>query len=159
MSRASTEFLNVNGVREQPLHDAEVMEILEYGVPAAYHRQFTVQGFDPLTQGLKKFIEFCSQLESCELTMEKPIPKKVSFTDKTVRQPRLKNKCPGFLCNTDICIEKILRIAQQIVLDLIIKKTSEGIYCNPTPRTLRKGIACPIQGPKCIHQREGRTGA
>ncbi len=54
------EFPKVNGTREQPLNDAEVMEILEYGVPSSYRREFTVQGFDPLTQGLKKFIDFCS---------------------------------------------------------------------------------------------------
>eukprot|EP00957_Ditylum_brightwellii_P047083 3575570-Ditylum_brightwellii.AAC.1 len=30
------------------------MDILEYGVPVAWHREFTVQGFDPVDQGLKK---------------------------------------------------------------------------------------------------------
>ena len=85
------EFPAVNGVREQPLNDAEVMEILEYGVPSAYRREFTVQGFNPLTQRLKKFIDFCSQLESCKLTMEEPILKKVSFTDKTII-PKRKHK-------------------------------------------------------------------
>ena len=31
-------FPAVNGVREQPVNDAEVMEILEYSVPSAYRR-------------------------------------------------------------------------------------------------------------------------
>ena len=78
-------------MREQPLNDAEIMEILEYGVPSMYRKEFTVQGFDPLTQGLKKFIDFCSRLESCELTMENPIPKKLSSTDETV-VPKKKRK-------------------------------------------------------------------
>ena len=64
------------------------MKILDYGVPATYHREFMVQGFDLFTQGLKKFFEFCSRLESCELTMEKPIPKKVAFREKTVIESR-----------------------------------------------------------------------
>ena len=79
-----TEFPTVNGIREATLTEAKFMEILEYSVPAYYCREFTVQGFDPLTQGLKKFIKFCTQLECCELTMEKPILKKVSFMEKTV---------------------------------------------------------------------------
>ena len=82
------EFPTVNGAKETKLPESEVMEILEYGVPAQYRREFTVQGFDPLTQGLKKFLEFCSRLESCELTMEKPIPKKVAFQEETVTGSR-----------------------------------------------------------------------
>eukprot|EP00957_Ditylum_brightwellii_P128786 9824234-Ditylum_brightwellii.AAC.1 len=44
----------------------ELLDILEYGVPASWHREFTVQGFDPVTQGLQKFVEFCTRLELCE---------------------------------------------------------------------------------------------
>ena len=43
-------------------------------------------------QGLKKFIDFCSQLESCELTIEQPIPKKVSFLDEMVIPKCKRNK-------------------------------------------------------------------
>ena len=84
-------FPTVNGVSQQALNDTEVMEILEYGVLTTYRREFTVQGLKPLTQGLKKFIDFCSRLEYCELTMEQPIPKKVSFPDETVI-PKRKRK-------------------------------------------------------------------
>eukprot|EP00957_Ditylum_brightwellii_P042665 3230460-Ditylum_brightwellii.AAC.1 len=31
----------------QPLNADEPLDILEYGVPASLHREFTVQGFDP----------------------------------------------------------------------------------------------------------------
>eukprot|EP00957_Ditylum_brightwellii_P101939 7769436-Ditylum_brightwellii.AAC.1 len=30
------------------------MDILEYGVPARWCREFVIQGFDPVDQGLKK---------------------------------------------------------------------------------------------------------
>ena len=91
MNKYLKEFPKVNGTREQPLNDAEIMEILEYGVPSSYRREFTVQGFDPLNQGLKKFIDFCSLLEACELQMEETIPKKVVPTEETVI-PKKKRK-------------------------------------------------------------------
>ena len=50
------EFLTDNGVRETSLNEAELMKILEYGVPPSYCREFRVQSFYPLTQGLKKFL-------------------------------------------------------------------------------------------------------
>eukprot|EP00957_Ditylum_brightwellii_P165761 12620686-Ditylum_brightwellii.AAC.1 len=41
------------------------MDILEFGVPVSWHREFTVQGFDPVDQGLHKFVELCTRLELC----------------------------------------------------------------------------------------------
>eukprot|EP00957_Ditylum_brightwellii_P180924 13783997-Ditylum_brightwellii.AAC.1 len=41
------------------------MDILEFGVPASWRREFTVQGFDPVDQGVQKFVEFCTRLELC----------------------------------------------------------------------------------------------
>eukprot|EP00957_Ditylum_brightwellii_P057510 4360562-Ditylum_brightwellii.AAC.1 len=34
----------------QPLDKEELLDILKYGVPAGWRREFTVQGFDPLDQ-------------------------------------------------------------------------------------------------------------
>eukprot|EP00957_Ditylum_brightwellii_P023362 1763172-Ditylum_brightwellii.AAC.1 len=39
-----------NGNRIHPLDDDKLLDILEYGVPALWHREFTVQGFDPVDQ-------------------------------------------------------------------------------------------------------------
>eukprot|EP00957_Ditylum_brightwellii_P195453 14892232-Ditylum_brightwellii.AAC.1 len=36
----------------------ELLDILEFGVLASWLREFTVQGFDPVDQGLRKFVEF-----------------------------------------------------------------------------------------------------
>eukprot|EP00957_Ditylum_brightwellii_P062234 4722729-Ditylum_brightwellii.AAC.1 len=48
------------------------MDILEYGVPALWCREFTVQGFDPVDQGLQKMVEVCTCLELCEPSAYKP---------------------------------------------------------------------------------------
>eukprot|EP00957_Ditylum_brightwellii_P030280 2293067-Ditylum_brightwellii.AAC.1 len=60
----------------QPLNDNELLDILEYGVPVSWRREFTVQGFDPVDPGLRKLVEFCTHLESCEPSSDKPKVKK-----------------------------------------------------------------------------------
>eukprot|EP00957_Ditylum_brightwellii_P122115 9312926-Ditylum_brightwellii.AAC.1 len=52
------------------------MDILEYRVPASWRREFTIQEFDPVDQGLKTFVEFCTRLELCESSADKPKDKK-----------------------------------------------------------------------------------
>ena len=54
-----------NGTATQPLDTDELLDILEYGVPSSWRREFTVQGFDPVDQGIRKFVEFCTRLELC----------------------------------------------------------------------------------------------
>eukprot|EP00957_Ditylum_brightwellii_P125579 9572276-Ditylum_brightwellii.AAC.1 len=49
----------------QPLDPDELIDILEFGVPSSWCREFTVQGFDSVDQGLCKFVEFCTCLELC----------------------------------------------------------------------------------------------
>eukprot|EP00957_Ditylum_brightwellii_P196642 14982602-Ditylum_brightwellii.AAC.1 len=66
------EFPTYNRNCIQPLDDDKLLDILEYIVPALWHREFTVQGFDPVDQGLRKFVEFCTRLESCEPSADKP---------------------------------------------------------------------------------------
>eukprot|EP00957_Ditylum_brightwellii_P126854 9669672-Ditylum_brightwellii.AAC.1 len=56
----------------QPLDPDELMDILEFGVPASWHREFTVQGFNPVDQGLHKSMEFCTRLELCVPSGPKP---------------------------------------------------------------------------------------
>eukprot|EP00957_Ditylum_brightwellii_P112212 8555171-Ditylum_brightwellii.AAC.1 len=41
------DFPDLNGTATQPLNPDELMDILEFGVPASWRREFTVQGFDP----------------------------------------------------------------------------------------------------------------
>eukprot|EP00957_Ditylum_brightwellii_P104645 7974567-Ditylum_brightwellii.AAC.1 len=56
----------------QPLDSNKLLDILEFGVPASWCREFTVQGFDPVDQGLRKFVEFYTRLESCEPSEDRP---------------------------------------------------------------------------------------
>eukprot|EP00957_Ditylum_brightwellii_P144967 11041909-Ditylum_brightwellii.AAC.2 len=60
----------------QPLEKDELLDVLEFGIPASWHREFTLQGFDPVDQGLRKFVEFCTRLESCGPNEDKPKVKK-----------------------------------------------------------------------------------
>eukprot|EP00957_Ditylum_brightwellii_P113569 8659001-Ditylum_brightwellii.AAC.1 len=60
----------------QPLDIDKLLDILEYEVPASWRREFTVQVFGPVDQGLRKFMEFCTRLELCEHSVDKPKGKK-----------------------------------------------------------------------------------
>eukprot|EP00957_Ditylum_brightwellii_P055923 4237543-Ditylum_brightwellii.AAC.1 len=60
------DFPTTNGNPTQPLDADELLDILEYRVPVSWHMEFTVEGFDPVDQGLQKFVEFCTCLQSCE---------------------------------------------------------------------------------------------
>eukprot|EP00957_Ditylum_brightwellii_P089701 6831567-Ditylum_brightwellii.AAC.1 len=62
------------------------MDILEYGVPVSWRREFTVQDFDPVDQGLKNFVEFCTRLELCEPSADKP-------KDEKAPKPKNAGKC------------------------------------------------------------------
>eukprot|EP00957_Ditylum_brightwellii_P113309 8639993-Ditylum_brightwellii.AAC.1 len=48
------------------------------GVLLSWYREFTVQGFNPVDQGLRKFVEFCTRLESCEPSGVEPKGEKPS---------------------------------------------------------------------------------
>eukprot|EP00957_Ditylum_brightwellii_P096750 7368427-Ditylum_brightwellii.AAC.1 len=42
------DFPAQNRIKIQPLDKDKIMDILEYGVPVSWHREFTVQEFDPV---------------------------------------------------------------------------------------------------------------
>eukprot|EP00957_Ditylum_brightwellii_P139320 10617698-Ditylum_brightwellii.AAC.1 len=69
------------------------MDILEFGVLHSWHREFTVQGFDPVDQGLRKCVEFCTCLESCE-------PSKVEPKGETPSKSRTAGKCKAKVLTT-----------------------------------------------------------
>eukprot|EP00957_Ditylum_brightwellii_P117863 8991285-Ditylum_brightwellii.AAC.1 len=58
LKRYPKDFPIHNRNKIQPFDDYELLDILEYGVPALWHIEFTIQGFDPVDQGLRKFVEF-----------------------------------------------------------------------------------------------------
>eukprot|EP00957_Ditylum_brightwellii_P140589 10710615-Ditylum_brightwellii.AAC.1 len=66
------DFPDHKGNPTRPLDADELLDILEFGVPSSWRREFTVQGFDPVDQGLCKFVEFCTCLESCESSEVEP---------------------------------------------------------------------------------------
>eukprot|EP00957_Ditylum_brightwellii_P189344 14412117-Ditylum_brightwellii.AAC.1 len=58
-------------------------------VLASWCREFTMQGFDLVDQGLCKFLEFCTFLESCEPSEDK---QKVGKTEKAKTAGKSKSK-------------------------------------------------------------------
>eukprot|EP00957_Ditylum_brightwellii_P148127 11277539-Ditylum_brightwellii.AAC.1 len=99
----------------------ELLDILELGVPLSLCRKFAVQGFDPVDQGLHKFVEFYTCLESCEPSKvepkgEKPLKSKTAgkrkakvSTTPTASSADLKFYCemhmPNRTHNTKDCFE------------------------------------------------------
>eukprot|EP00957_Ditylum_brightwellii_P118208 9016132-Ditylum_brightwellii.AAC.1 len=83
--------------------------------------EFTVQGFHPMDQGLHKFVEFCTRLESCEPIKVEPKGEKPSksntagkckakvLTTPTASPAGLKFYCemhgPNRIHNTKDCFE------------------------------------------------------
>eukprot|EP00957_Ditylum_brightwellii_P129245 9858997-Ditylum_brightwellii.AAC.1 len=72
-----------NGNPTQPLNADEFLGTLEFGVLASWRREFTVQGFDPVVQGLRKFVKFCTFLESCEPSKDGPKGEKLAKAKTT----------------------------------------------------------------------------
>eukprot|EP00957_Ditylum_brightwellii_P128227 9779617-Ditylum_brightwellii.AAC.1 len=77
----------------QPLGADELLVILEFGVRVSWHREFTVQGFDPMDKGLRKFVEFCTHLESCE-------PSKVESKGEKPLKLKTAGKCKAKVLTT-----------------------------------------------------------
>eukprot|EP00957_Ditylum_brightwellii_P050390 3820869-Ditylum_brightwellii.AAC.1 len=69
------------------------MDILEFGVPASWRREFTVQGFDPVDQGIHKFVEFCTRLELC-------VPSGPETKDELSLTSKITGKCEAEVSTT-----------------------------------------------------------
>jgi hypothetical protein len=52
------------------LHEDELLDIYEYGVPANWQKRFLLQGFDPLEHTKQEFLEFWERLEATEEIFE-----------------------------------------------------------------------------------------
>ncbi len=50
----------------QKLPTDEVLDLLEFGVPSLWQKQFWLQGFDPIAHSIGEFTEFCERLEFTE---------------------------------------------------------------------------------------------
>ena len=50
----------------QSLAMDEVLEIMQYAIPNSWNKEMRRQGFDPLQNSLKKFIDFCERQEESE---------------------------------------------------------------------------------------------
>lgn len=89
LNRYLKDFPYHNGNPTKSLDMDRLLDILEFGVPSSWQREFTVQGFDPMDQGLHKFLEFCTCLESCEPSKVEPKGEKPTKS-KTVGKRKAK---------------------------------------------------------------------
>eukprot|EP00957_Ditylum_brightwellii_P181184 13801150-Ditylum_brightwellii.AAC.1 len=105
--------------------------------------EFTVQGFDPMDQGLCKFVEFCTCLESCEPSEvepkdEKPLKLKTAGKRKAkvLTTPTASPAGPKFYCkmhrpnrthNTKDCFE-LNQCAKRAKVNLSRVKIDKAAY-------------------------------
>ena len=73
------EFPKLNGPDEDKIKNEDSLGILEHRIPKACCQEMTIQGFDLMIEGMRKFVDFYSSMEFCELEIYKREPKKVSF--------------------------------------------------------------------------------
>ena len=60
----------------QSLANDKVLEIFQYAIPNSWNKEMRRQGFDPLKQSLKEFIDFCERQEESEGFEDKASPSK-----------------------------------------------------------------------------------
>eukprot|EP00957_Ditylum_brightwellii_P179879 13702939-Ditylum_brightwellii.AAC.1 len=115
------DFPTTNGNPTQPLKENELLDILKYGVPASWHREFMVQGVDPVDQGLQKCVDFCTRLEWCEPSKGKAKGEKPS--NQNLRgnvRPNFQHCLPPQQVkgsSTAKCTDKITLMTRTIVLN------------------------------------------
>ena len=49
--------------RNQALREDEVLDLLEFGVPSTWQKEFWRQGYDPISKSISEFTDFCERLE------------------------------------------------------------------------------------------------
>ena len=93
-------LLTLNGCLEKfpranensKLSNKESLEILEFGIPAAWSKEMTCQGFDPQDKGLPVFLEFLERMEVTDAIADPSGPK---TKDKPPRKGELNNPTNG----------------------------------------------------------------
>jgi hypothetical protein len=60
------EFPTVNGEAATPLPEDEILDLLEFGVPNSWQKQFLMHQFDPQAHTVMEFVEFCERIEATE---------------------------------------------------------------------------------------------
>ncbi len=64
------------------LGEAELLDLLEFGVPIMWQKTMVMHGFDPSNGTIKEFTEFCERLERTVEEVAEKIPKKKEFSGK-----------------------------------------------------------------------------
>ena len=60
------EFPSPNGEAATALPEDEILDLLEFGVPNSWQKQFLMHQFDPQAHMVMEFVEFCERIEATE---------------------------------------------------------------------------------------------
>ena len=66
MNNFIREFPSPNGKPAMALHEDEILNLLEFGVPNSWQKQFLMHQFDPQAQTIMEFVEFCKRIKATE---------------------------------------------------------------------------------------------
>ena len=78
------------------LPDDEVIDLLEFGIPAGWQKAMILQDFDPLQHTIPEFISFCERLEQVELHESSAvIPNAKKSSEKAGGSKKRKNANTG----------------------------------------------------------------
>ena len=66
MNNFIREFPSPNGEPATALPEDEILDLLEFGVPNSWQKQFLMHQFDPQAHTIMEFVEFCERIEATE---------------------------------------------------------------------------------------------
>ena len=91
MNNFLREFPSPNGEAATALPEDEILDLLEFGVPNSWQKQFLMHQFDPQAHTVMEFVEFCERIEATEEPTDGRKNDKAQDTSKG-KKPEDKNK-------------------------------------------------------------------
>ena len=70
MNNFLREFPSPNEEAATALPEDEILDLLEFGVPNSWQKQFFMHQFDPQAHTVMEFVEFCERIEATEETTD-----------------------------------------------------------------------------------------
>jgi len=80
-----------NGKSPEKLKDDELLDIFEFGMPPSWQAEFLLQGFDPVSSDIEKFVAICTTLETVEACNDGKLNKRKG-SDDSKGSPNKKHK-------------------------------------------------------------------
>jgi len=81
-----------NGRDPKKLKDDELLDIFEFGMPPSWQAEFLLQGFDPVSNSIERFVEICTTIETVEACNANSENKKRKGSDDSKGSPNKKRR-------------------------------------------------------------------